>query len=204
MILGYIDESGGLGKKDRYFVLALIVFTTKGKRIKRIVKNYCLDNNFNELKGTLLKLPERQKLANNLKLHNDHFVSYIVCDKKNVKKTQLLKEKNLMYNYLSSHLLKRTIKSARDDVYIIFDNHTVKVNSKNSLSDYLKIKAATEWNFNHNLKIEYLESEAVEGIQVADVIANTIYQKYKYGVDHCYNLLQITESIKFPQNSFGK
>ena len=84
------------------------------------------------------------------------------------------------------------------------DNHSTKTKSINSLCDYIKIKAFTQWNYRYNLDIRYVDSKDSKTIQAADVVANAIYAKYIYGKDHFYNMLTISESIKFPQNKFGQ
>lgn len=204
MITVFVDESGDLGQKgNRYFVIAIIV-PQKGKRIKNFIKNFCIKNNINEVKASKLSFSEKQELFNKLSYANDYSVSYIVADKQNIEKGQLFKDKNLLYNYLFSFLIKKTIKSSNEDVCILLDNHSTKTKSINSLCDYIKIKAFTNWSYNHNLHISYVDSKNSKIVQMADVIANAIYANYLYGKKHFYNMITISESIKFPQSNFGK
>lgn len=197
----FVDESGDLGIKNRYFVIALLA-PQKSKRIINFMKRFCVKNRIQEVKASQLTVPQKQSIFNKLSNANDYTVSYIVADKLHINE-KILKDTNLCYNYLFSFLVKKTIKGAQDDVNILLDNHSTKVKSINSLADYIKIKAYTHWGFAHDLTICYVDSKKSKVIQTTDVIANAIYAKYNYNVTHLYNMLTISESIKFPWNKFA-
>lgn len=138
----YVDESGDLGRKgERYFVIALIAAKNQ-KRLKNIVKHFCASNNINEIKASRLAFPEKQGLINKLCSIDDHQISYIVVDKRNIANTKLFEDKNLIYNYIFQHLIKPIIKASVTDLDIVLDNHSIKVKSANSLREYIKIKAS--------------------------------------------------------------
>jgi len=145
----------------------------------------------------------RQFILNKLSNKDDYFISYIVLDKTKIKNQKLFEDKNILFNYLCSFLFKKTIKNCPEDINLYFDNRTVKIRSGNSLRDYLKIKSYTEWNFNKELNLYYLDSKSSYCIQMVDIISNTIYRKYNNEKDHFYNKIKINESIKFPQNTFN-
>jgi hypothetical protein len=203
MVTVFVDESGNLGKDGRYFVIAIIV-PQKSKRISNFMKTFCARNNLQEIKASRLSFSQKQEIFNKLTCANDYTVSYIVVDKNHINNQQLLNDKNILYNYLFSFLIKKTIRSAKEDICILLDNHSTKTKSINSLCEYIKIKSFTQWNYHNNLYIKYVDSKDSKTIQAADVIANAIYAKYIYGKDHFYNMLTISESIKFPQNKFGQ
>lgn len=203
MITAFVDESGDLGKGGRYFIIAIIV-PQKGKRIVNFMKRFCAKNNLNEVKAAHISFSQKQEIFNKLTSANDYTISYIVADKHNIDNKKLFEDKNLCYNYLFSFLIKKTIKSANDDVSILLDNHSTKVKSINSLCDYIKIKSLTQWNYQKNLHINYVDSKNSKVIQAIDVIANAIFAKYEYGKEHFYNKLTISESIRFPQSKFGQ
>lgn len=199
----FIDESGGLGGKDRYFVIASIQ-PNNPKRIRNFIRRFSAKNNLNEIKGSRLSIPEKQFILNKLRATKDHSISYIVVDKKNVDSPNLLQDKNLYFNYLISFLLESEIRGCPEDVTVHIDNRTIKVKSLNSLADYIRIKAYTEWNFAHKINIYYPDSHNSKIIQIIDVAANAIWARYNYDVSHLYNCLLIKKSIKFPYNEFGK
>ena len=199
----FIDESGDLGTKERYFVIAMLA-PQRSKRISNFMKRFCVANSIQEVKGSQINFAQKQALLNRLCSANDYTISYIVADKLSIDNKKILEDKNLCYNYLLSFLLKKTIKSSQEDITILLDNHSTKVKSINSLCDYIKIKAFTQWGFTHNLSITFVDSKNSKVIQAVDVVANAIYAKYRYGKEHFYKMLTISESIKFPYNKFGQ
>jgi hypothetical protein len=203
MISVFVDESGDMGTGGRYFVIAMLV-PQKSKRISNFMRKFCIKNNLQEVKAAQLEFPQKQEIFNKLTSANDYTISYIVADKYNVDNKKLFEDKNLFYNYLFSFLIKKTIRSTKEDISILLDNHSTKVKSINSLCDYIKIKAFTQWHYQNNLYISYVNSKDSKTIQAIDVVANAIYAHYIYGKDHFYNMLTISESIKFPQSKFNQ
>ncbi len=203
MIKAFADESGDLGRGGRYFVIAIIV-PQRSKRIVNFMKRFCVKNNLKEVKAAELSFSQKQEILNKLTSANDYTISYIVADKYNIDNKKLFEDKNLCYNYLFSFLIKKTIRSSSEDISIILDNHSTKVKSINSLCEYIKIKSFTQWNYQNNLDISYVDSKNSKIIQAIDVIANAIFARYEYGKDHFYNKLIISESIRFPQSKFGQ
>jgi hypothetical protein len=204
----YIDESGNLGKKTRFFVLASLI-PNKPKRIKNIIKRSCVkfgsgDSILDEIKASCLSFPEKQNILMKLNKKDDFTCSYIVADKKYII-PEILQDKNICYNYLAYHLLRPIIRGVDDDIQVILDNHTIKVSSINSLSDYIKIEAYTKWGFKKNITFEYHDSKEYKNLQAIDVIANTIYGRYNYNAQHLYNLLntKFIHCIKFPYKKFN-
>ena len=197
-----IDEAGNTGTGGgRYFVIAAIE-ASNPSRLKNIVKHYCATTGSTEIKGTLLKVPERQDLINKLNSVKDYQISYIVLDKTHFQRKDMLGQ-NVLFNYLSTFVLEDIFKRATGDITLCFDNRTVKTTSKHSLPDYLKIKSI-EWNVTKRIDVCFYESNQHRGIQIADLIANTLFQKYKYNTEHFYSQLNIKKSVKFPYLHFGK
>ena len=202
MITVFVDESGDMGMKDRYFIIAMLV-PQKGKRISNFMKSFCVKNGLQEVKASRLSFSQKQEILFKLTSANDYTISYIVVDKNNIDNKKLFEDKNILYNYLFSYLIKKTIKSNKEDICILLDNHSTKVKSINSLCDYIKIKAFTQWGYQNNLQISYVDSKHSKIIQATDVVANAIYAHYIYGKHHFYNMLTISESIEFPQSKFN-
>lgn len=198
----FIDESGDLGAKGRYFVVTLLT-SQKSKRISNFMRKFCVRNSLQEVKASQLSFSQKQFIFNKLCSANDYTISYIVADKLSIDNKKILEDKNLCYNYLFSFLVKKTIRSTQEDITLLLDNHSTKVKSINSLADYIKIKAFTQWGFTHNLSIRYVDSKNSKVVQATDVVSNAIYAKYTYGKDHFYRKLTISESIKFPYSKFG-
>src|SRR3989338_8573006 len=199
----FVDESGDLGTKGRYFIITLFA-PQKSKRISNFMRKFCAKNSLQEVKASQLSFPQKQLIFNKLCSANDYTISYIVADKLNIDNKKILEDKNLCYNYLFSFLVKKTIKSTQEDITLLLDSHSTKVKSINSLADYIKIKAYTQWGFRHNLHIRYTDSKDSKVVQATDVVANAVYANYTYETGHFYNMLTVSESIKFPYSKFGQ
>lgn len=105
----FVDESGDLGNKGRYFVITLLA-PQKSKRIINFMRKFCVKNSLQEVKASQLSFQQKQFIFNKLCSANDYTVSYIVADKQNIDNKKILEDKNLCYNYLFSFLVKKTIK----------------------------------------------------------------------------------------------
>jgi len=197
-----IDESGDSGDKGgRYFVIAAVE-SSNPKRLKNLVKHFCAQKKIKEIKGSLLEVPERQALLNSLNYADDYQVSYLILDKKHFQRKDILGQ-NVLFNYLASFVCEDIFRRATSEITLCFDNRTVRTTSKYSLPDYLKAKSI-EWNVVHNINVHFPESHDHTGIQITDLIANTIYRSYKYNQPHFYKQISILKSIKFPYQQFGK
>lgn len=199
----FVDESGNLGTKDRYFVLVMFA-PQRPKRVINFMRRFCAKHNLSEIKASKLSVPRKQEIFNKLCSANDYVISYIVIDKWNIDNKKLFEDKNVLYNYLFSFLVKKTIRSAREDLDFLLDNHSTKVKSINSLADYIRLKACTQFGCQYDIHLRYTDSKNSKIVQAADIIANAIWAHYNYGSGHFYNMLTIGESIRFPQAKFGQ
>ena len=205
----YLDESGNLGRRGRFFVICALM-PENPKRIKNIIKGWIAElrktNNIilDELKSSFLKFPEKQKILQKLAKKDDFHCSYVVGDKKHID-PNLLKVNNVCFNYLASHLFKPILKGTNEDVQVIIDNRSVKVSSKNSLKDYIKLEGLTKWGFNKKITFEYKDSRDSKNLQAVDLIANVVYGRYTYNKKHLYNLIdnKFVHRIKFPYAKFN-
>lgn len=209
----YVDESGNLGKKGRYFVIACLA-PKNSKRIKNIIKKVFakiinsttnLSDVPDEIKGTLLSPEYKQEILTKLSQRKDFFCSYIVADLNHVKQ-ELLQDKNILYNYLTQFLFKKLIYEAHEDIQIILDNHTTKVGSVHSLKDYIRTEAYAKWGVKNNITFEHKDSKDCKLLQCIDVMANVIYGRYSYNRLDLYGLIDkdSIQSIRFPRDKFGE
>ncbi len=205
----FIDESGNLGKRGRFFVICALM-PENPKRLKNIIKR-CIaklaranDTVLDELKSPFLTFPQKQEVLQKFSKKDDFHCSYIVGDKNHIYQ-KLLKDKNICFNYLASHLFKAILKGTNDDVQVIIDNRSVKVASKNSLQDYIKLEALTKWGFEKKITFEYQDSQMVKNLQSVHLIANVVYGRYTYNKNHLCSLIdnKFIHRIEFPQNKFN-
>ncbi len=211
------DESGNLGIRGRYFVIACID-----------TNNYkALHNIMHKKLGLAKKMfPALSILHSNeikakdaypcIKYHvleciakKDLHVSYIVTDLNHIKPA-LLKDKNILYNYLMKLLIERLVteKDKGTTINIICDKHTTKVASGNSFSDYIKLFLLYEKELDIHLNIKDMDSDDKNAyiVQAADYIANALYGYYEYGDGIYYNCFRhkINARLLFPWKYFGK
>lgn len=205
-----IDESGTIGKKERYFIIAAIIFHDEGskKRVKNLVrntKNKLAKGPGKELKGSAMSTTQKQKFLSDLSNKKDYSVAYIAADKEHINPT-LYAQKNLTFNFLFGLLLKSFISEYGEDLDICIDNRTVKVNSTNSLADYIKIEAYAKWGFRHKLYMHLEDSKSDNHLQATDIVANSVYAKYNYGKNHLYsyNAKHFVRKEHFPFAKFSK
>jgi hypothetical protein len=208
----YIDESGNLGRKGKYFVISSVIpKKDKAKRLKRIIKKSCVRFKVGncalpEIKSSKLTFVQKQYLVNRICEKSDFSCSYIVAEKRHLE-SRILNDKNICYNYLISHLLGKIIKSAKtEEIQVILDNHSIKVTSLHSLADYIKIQAFTKWGYKGKISFSYEDSRSHYVLQVVDVLANVIYGRYTYKFKHFYKVLEklFEYRIHFPYKKFGK
>ena len=116
---------------------------------------------------------------------------------------KLFNDKNTPFNYVAGFLFEAVLKENHQDVSPVFDNRTVKVQSKYNLENYLRLRMEYE-EAEHNLSVTYINSKDSYLVQLADVCANTIYRRYKYGNVHFYKNINVETSLRFPRDNFGQ
>ena len=93
-------------------------------------------------------------------------------------------------------------------IHIICDNHTTKVTSKNSFSEYIKLCLLYDKGFDIELDIQLLDSDANNAyiVQAADYVANSLYSHYEYENSLYTSLLTGKYKVQmlFPWQFFGK
>lgn len=211
------DESGNLGNSGRYFVIACID-TNDPKSLHNVMKKAVL-----KARQTFPELIQhkRELKANEVYPFVKHYIlekivsknvriAYIVADLHHTDEA-LLKNRNLFYNFLMKLLIDTIISKnyKNKKLSLICDNKTIKVQSKNSFSDYIKIHLNYERNLNLDITVEYRDSNAKNSyiVQAADYVANAIYSYYEHGTS--VELKDIIDKkcnnfAKFPISKFGK
>lgn len=211
----YFDESGNLGVKDRYFVIACIL-TENPKELDNIMKKTLLyikktykytKWNGHELKANSCKPWIKEVIYNSI-VSKDIEIAYIVGDKLWIEE-RLKNNNNLLYNYMLKILLDNFKYIFRNNkVNLILDNKTIKVKSFNSFKDYIDIHINYELKLNSDITVEYRDSSAKNAynIQAADYIANAIFAKYEYGYEKYYEILdgKIKKIELYPYRKFGR
>ena len=211
------DESGNLGRVGRYFVIACID-TTECKALHNVMKRKLkiADDKFPDMKKDHAHEIKAVDAYPCVKHHileciasKNLSVSYIVADLQHVK-PKLLEDKNILYNYLMKLLLDRIIssKDSGTRINILCDNKTTKITSKNSFEDYIKIHFNCEKDYDIDLNVRYMDSDAGDAfvVQAADYVANAIYSYYEYdnGIYKDILIPKFNSTQHFTYEHFGK
>ncbi|WP_308722521.1 DUF3800 domain-containing protein [Paenibacillus polysaccharolyticus] len=205
------DESGNLGTQGRYFTIACVAGSNlrplenvMNRSIVNVKKQFERFSESREIKASdsnqIIKDYILRKIAS-----KDIEIKYIVADLQYVK-PELLKDENLLYNFMLKFLIVPMCKRKNlKELTINLDKRSIKVGSENSFEDYIKIKVNYECGFPVKIKVNYIESQNSVLIQAADFVANAINTNYEYGYDYYYNLIKprIEHAVRFPYQHFG-
>lgn len=147
-------------------------------KLKKI-KNIALEK---EIKSYDMEQTEKIKIFNKIQ-DIDTFQGCVkVFDKQAMKKE--IVDSNIFFNYAVKVLINDCIIPALNiqninetiDFVISIDNRNIRVGELNNLETYLKTEFCV---YDDDFKITYYDSKTNYGIQLADLIVNTFYNKYK-------------------------
>ncbi|MBT2634526.1 DUF3800 domain-containing protein [Bacillus sp. ISL-26] len=206
------DESGNLGTKGRYFTIACVqtlnqkpLYNVMKKAVLKTKQNFDAFSDFQEIKASHAYPCIKDYFLRKI-VSKDIEIKYVVADLEYVK-PQLLKDENLLYNFMLQFIIVPVAKLSHVDKIIInLDKRTIKVQSGNSFEEYIKIKLLYEMNLDVDVVVNYLESHNCYAIQAADFVANAVNSFYEYKHDYFYNIAapKIVQKVNFPYRSFGK
>jgi hypothetical protein len=178
----YIDESGDLGdshSSSKYFVIAAILVDNP-QDLKRIIKN--IKNNYPDIVGRDLEIKGSKTDPNIIKkilarINNiDYEVSAVYLDKKNLHKIPDFYNHHVLYDTLASKLAEKIIidssasvivdrsKSKHEDIRKFNERFSSSLNNPN----------------NHFININHVNSIKEKGLQIADLIAWSIFQSKEH------------------------
>lgn len=211
----YLDESGSIHKnsKTRYFAVGGY-YTFEQDKLKvrakykkenlklKKEKEIALDT---EIKSYDMEEEEKIKIFNKIQ-DIDTFQGCVkVFDKQAMRKD--IVDSNIFFNYAVKVLITDCIIPALDlqnnepiEFIISIDNRNIRVGELNNLETYLKTEFCL---FDDDFKITYYDSKTNYGIQLADLIVNTFYNKYK-DISIVENLLKELKPKNFRVSLFPK
>ena len=191
----YADESGDLGwtftapyrhgGSSRYLTVAALCVPAGKKHIpKRVIKDLYTTFKWpvgTEKKWNQMTLDERAAFASPaLKMGNQHpeiHLHGITVKKENVQ-AHIRQDENKLYNYMI-RLCVLDCMATEDTVVFIPDPKSIKVQSGNSLHDYLQTELWFTKNVKTKLTTTPLDSKDCRGVQFADMLAGLIQQRFE-------------------------
>ncbi len=194
----YLDESGDLGWKftapyrnggsSRHLTIASLAVSPHNKhRPKRLIKK--LYTKFNwptniEKKWADMTLEERiffAKKAHELQVNYPDDIRYlsITVKKQNVQ-PHIRKDANKLYNYMIGLSLLNEM-SKHEDVTFVPDPRSIKVESGNSLHDYLQTQLWFEMRAETSLTTTPLDSASSLNVQFSDMLSGIVQGHFEDG-----------------------
>ncbi|WP_298535567.1 DUF3800 domain-containing protein [uncultured Methanobrevibacter sp.] len=192
----FIDESGDLGFKtssSHYFILVAILVSNP-KKLDNLVKNTYRKYKrriykSNELKAT--KTPNDINMDIIVKLNKiDNKVFAIVFEKSNIYKLDFQNDINILYDILASKLAN--LIEINDKTVIIVDKNKNQIQIKNFNEVFKKNLNNLK---NHPISFIHANSINYKGLQIADLLSWSIYQKYENKNDAFEKLIE-NKSVK--------
>lgn len=207
----YIDESGDLGfsrgSSEVLVISALLV--NDQKRLDRIIKNLRRHKHKSDLEGaTELKANRsspalRKSVIGKLNEIEDAQAFHIILVKERLRNDALKVHKDKLYNYMAGILAYG----------IVIDNHDLEVRIDKSKGKQFLRDDFNRYFENHirenssigRLSIYHSSSESFSGIQFADFLAWSVFQKYNWYNCEYTNLFNFENSYNiFPSREEDK
>ncbi|WP_345845602.1 DUF3800 domain-containing protein [Shewanella algae] len=209
----YLDESGDLGwtfthpyrrgGSSRYLTIACLVISPEKKHlpkrlIKKLYKKYGWDPKV-EKKWSEMQEDEREEFArraHDLISANREHIRYlsITVRKQNVQ-DHIRKDPNKLYNYMIGVCLVNEM-SKHDKVTFIPDPRSVKVESGNSLHDYLGMKLWFDEKVKTELTTIPADSASNTNVQFSDMLSGIVQGHFEDGNSIPWGILRTEISYK--------
>lgn len=198
-----IDESGDLGwnfnqpyrkgGSSRYLTLACLFLPKSAKNLpKDIIRSMYKQIGWqHEKKAATASFNQKTIFCNNavslLKTHQNIKIDAITVKKQNVAQ-HIQQDGNKLYNYMLSLIIPE-YTGEFSEVDFIPDERSIKVQSGNSLVDYLQVKLWFDYNQQTKLINMPGRSHEQYNLQFIDWIAHCIWLNFEKGVEKLYKTL---------------
>lgn len=206
----YVDESGDLGwnfsqpfrlgGSSRYLCLA-IMFVPKPdrKRPKHVISGmYRKYGWIEEMKASLAVESQELEFVNNatamLAASDGIKIDCIVAKKENVQ-SHIRSDPNKLYNYMCKLVVCDYI-TAEPEIEFVPDKRSIKVQSGNSLSDYLQTVVWFECGCKTKIKNNPQESARNYSLQFVDWLAHIVWAHFENGETKAYSNLSPSIRIR--------
>lgn len=195
----YIDESGDLGMKGSKYLVLSALLVENPKMLDRIIKNMRRNKFRRELKKTEeIKANKSSKeiIIHMLKKLNDvkgARVFYIVLEKKKIISEYLKDNKDRLYNYVAGKLA-RQIALNEINVDIKIDKSKGKQLLQEDFNRYF-LKSLNHKSRLQKVNITHSYSHSFSGLQFADILAWSCFQKFEYNNSFFIDLLIVEQEV---------
>lgn len=194
----FIDESGDLGSQSDYFVLAAL--TVKDPLLlDRIIKNMRRNKfkkqleNAQEIKANSSSPELIKYMLMQLNTVPDAKVSYIILEKERCYSLYLLNDKHKLYNFVAGKLAEHIIFEDAD-LSVRIDKSKGKQILRDDFNNYFERKI-NEKSTLRKIEIYHSYSHAWTGLQFADVLAWSQFQKVEHKNREFMDMLKIEKEV---------
>ena len=195
----YIDESGDLGTKGTKYMVLAALLVDEPKQLERIIKNMRRHKFRKELrKATEIKANKSShEILRYMLLKLNEVkgarVFYIVLEKKKLFSEYLKNNKHKLYNYVAGKLAKNIILN-NVDVEIRIDKSAGKQLLQQDFNSHFAKNLQDKSNL-IKIRIEHSWSHCWAGLQFADVLAWSCFQKFEHNNSEYVDLLKIEQEV---------
>ena len=208
----YLDESGDLGWRfDKPYrkggssrcltISAIIVPEHKSylpsRVIKKLYRKFAWDPK-KEQKWGLMNEAQKddfsKKCVEFVQKHNDISCHSITVYKPKVQ-PHIRKDANKLYNYMIGLMLIEELAKF-EVVNFIPDPRSIKVQSGNSLSDYIQTKLWFEKNVSTMFRSNPIDSANCKGVQFVDMLSGIVQQHFEDQCSPRFDLIEKNTTIK--------
>lgn len=195
----FIDESGDLGlnfRSSRYLVLAALIID-EPKKLDRIIRNMRRNKFKRELKGASeikansSSTEVRLHLLKQLEPTNGRVV-YMILEKKRVYSEYLQKNKDKLYNFVAGRLA-RNMNIPDGQIIVRIDKSKGKQLLQQDFNQYFE-SSLNEIDI-HDVKIFHSDSASWSGLQIADMLAWSCFQRYEYSNSTYVNAVKLSQEF---------
>ena len=198
----YLDESGDTGFKlgkglqrggsSQHLTLCYAMLPEAkahlpGRVLRKVYNKFGFSPKL-EKKGSTLNAEQRiyflREVRKLLKREPEIKIGHITVMKKHVR-AHIRREPEKLYTYMMNlALLPKVVKF--DQVNLIRDNRSVKIESGNSLSDYLQMQLWFHYNATTLLNDYPSDSKAFKGLMFIDWMSNIVWRHFEQGENEVF------------------
>ncbi|MFH1835829.1 MAG: DUF3800 domain-containing protein [Methanobacteriota archaeon] len=195
----FIDESGDLGLRgSKYLVLACLI-VSDDKPLRRLIKN-ARRHKFRkdlakacEIKANKSSPEVVRYLLKQLNTVADARVFYILLEKKRVYSEFLRNNKHKLYNFVAGKLAKNLPLEDQKTI-IRIDRSKDKQILREDFNKYFLRNLPPNAN-PRNIEIHHSWSHSWHGLQIADLLAWAMFQKFEHRNDEYVDLIEIAQEV---------
>jgi len=197
----YIDESGDLGERGSHYFVITAIWLEKPELLDRIIKNMRRHKFRKELhKASELKAnkssPElREHLLEKIKSIELLRAQSIILNKKALYSQFLKENKHKLYNYVCG-VLASSMNIDSKKLIIRIDKSKGKQALQDDFNEYIK-KKCIETSWNRQVEVYHSWSHSWSGLQIADFVSWTIFQKFEHNDDSYFKIIEQKININY-------